>query len=102
VAFALFDSEASFDSGDSPLRAGRVGVTDGACVWSVEVPRGAYALKVYHDVNGNGRLDTGRMGIPKEPYGFSNGARGRFGPPSFGAARFELDEARSELVIDLH
>ena len=31
-----------------------------------------YAVAVYHDVNGNGRLDTVPPGLPTEPYGFSN------------------------------
>jgi uncharacterized protein (DUF2141 family) len=47
------------------------------------VPAGQHAIKVFHDVNANGKLDTNWMGIPNEPYGFGNDARGKFGPPSF-------------------
>lgn len=50
------------------------------------MPAGKYAVKVFHDVNNNGELDVNLIGIPKEPYGFSNNARGRFGPPDFSAA----------------
>ena len=54
---------------------------------------GTYAIKAYHDRNGNGRLDTGAFGAPVEPYGFSNDARGTFGPPPFTAATFTLPAA---------
>ena len=39
----------------------------------------------------NEKLDTNFFGIPKEQFGFSNNAKGRFGPPSFESASFELD-----------
>lgn len=42
---------------------------------------GQYTVKVYHDIDENEELNTGAFGIPKEPYGFSNNARGTFGPP---------------------
>lgn len=54
------------------------------------LPDGDYAFSVMHDVNGNGKLDTNAMGIPTEPFVFSNGAMGPFGPPKFEAARFSL------------
>jgi uncharacterized protein (DUF2141 family) len=53
------------------------------------LPRGAYAVAVIHDENGNNRLDT-LAGIPREGYGFSNDAAVRFGPPKFAAARFDV------------
>jgi len=51
---------------------------------------GRYAAVVYQDVNVNGELDTGFMGLPTEPFGFTAGARVRFGPPSFDAAAFDV------------
>jgi uncharacterized protein (DUF2141 family) len=35
---------------------------------------GRYAIIVFHDENGNGELDKNVLGIPTEPYGFSNGS----------------------------
>jgi uncharacterized protein (DUF2141 family) len=49
------------------------------------VPPGRYAVAVYHDVNGNGRLDRSAIGFPQEPYGFSNDI-GRTSIPTFQAA----------------
>lgn len=50
------------------------------------LPAGPLAISLFQDVNGNGRLDMGALGIPTERYGFSNNARGRFAPPRFEQA----------------
>ncbi|MFH7320519.1 DUF2141 domain-containing protein [Desulfurivibrio sp. D14AmB] len=65
------------------------------------LPPGRYAVSVYHDVNGNGRLDTNRFGVPTEPYGFSLDARGSFGPPSFEDASFTVADQPLALEINL-
>ena len=51
-----------------------------------DLPPGQYAAVAFQDANGNGKLDKNLLGIPKEPYGFSNDARGSVGPPKFSAA----------------
>ena len=38
------------------------------------------------------------VGMPKEPWGMSNNARGNFGPPKFEDARFEL-KGDTSLVV---
>ncbi len=50
------------------------------------LPPGRYAVVVVHDANRNGDIDLNFFGIPTEGWGFSNGARGTLGPPSFDAA----------------
>ena len=50
------------------------------------LPDGPLALSLFQDANGNGRLDMNAMGLPTEPYGFSNNAAGNFGPPQFEQA----------------
>jgi uncharacterized protein (DUF2141 family) len=54
------------------------------------LPPGQYAAVAFQDSNGNGKLDKNFLGIPKEPYGFSNGARGAAGPPKFSDAAITL------------
>jgi uncharacterized protein (DUF2141 family) len=55
-----------------------------------ELPEGLYAAVAFQDFNGNGKLDKNLFGVPKEPYGFSNGARSNAGPPKFADARVTL------------
>lgn len=61
---------------------------------------GKYALRVFHDKNNNGKLDTSFLGIPKERFGFSNNVMGKLGPPSFEDQLFELN-ANSTHQINL-
>lgn len=48
---------------------------------SLKLKEGSYAISAFHDKNSDKKLNTNSVGIPKEAYGFSNNARGWFGPP---------------------
>jgi uncharacterized protein (DUF2141 family) len=60
------------------------------------VPKGSWAVLVFLDEIGNGELDRNLIGIPKENYGFSRDARGKFGPPGFDDAVIEV---RDEVTV---
>ena len=55
-----------------------------------DIPEGDYAVTIFHDKNGDGKLNTNFVGIPKEPYGFSNNPFAMFGPPSFEKCIFQV------------
>lgn len=63
------------------------------------LPEGTYAVKVFHDVDDNGRMNVNWLGIPTEPYGFSNDAMGTFGPPDFKAASFKVGAGSTTIRI---
>jgi uncharacterized protein (DUF2141 family)/uncharacterized membrane protein len=85
---------------DGALRAASVAIKDGRAVAVFErVPYGSYAVQAYQDRNGNGTLDRNFLGIPSEPYGFSNGARRATGPPRYADAAFTL--AVPALTVDV-
>ena len=65
------------------------------------VAPGSYAVTVYHDENGNGKLDTNWIGIPKEPVAVSNNAKGRMGPPKYKDAMFTIEDGDKALQISL-
>ncbi|MDX2151611.1 MAG: DUF2141 domain-containing protein [Bryobacteraceae bacterium] len=92
VAVALFDNAAAYPTKPEKARASvREAIVNGeARVEFKDLPAGTYAIAAYHDANGNGKMDTNFIGIPKEPTGASNDAKGRMGPPSFKAAQFSL------------
>jgi uncharacterized protein (DUF2141 family) len=66
-----------------------------------DLPPGEYAFAVFHDANGNGRLDRNRMGMPVEMSTFSNDAQGFMGPAPFEAARFALPAAGRSMAVNL-
>lgn len=67
----------------------------------LSLPLGKYAVAVYHDLNADGKLNTNFLGIPKEPYGFSNDSMGMFGPPSFEEAAFKIEQDGMKITINL-
>lgn len=53
---------------------------------------GTYAVSVFHDANGNGKLDT-FVGIPKEGYGFSRNPPFRPRAPRWNEAEMDISGA---------
>jgi uncharacterized protein (DUF2141 family) len=66
-----------------------------------EVEPGRYAVIVMQDVNNNTKLDRNILGVPTEPYGFSNNATGFLAAPSFDAAAVTIDDTGQHLEIVL-
>lgn len=50
---------------------------------TIYLPKGKYGVVAFHDLNNNEKLDTNFIGIPTEPYGFSNDARAMLSKPDF-------------------
>jgi uncharacterized protein (DUF2141 family) len=65
------------------------------------VPFGEYAIKLFHDENGDNKINTNFLGIPTESYGFSNNAKALFGPPSFEKAKFIVSSDTVRVKIDV-
>ena len=70
------------------------------CVFS-ELPPGEYAIRLYHDVHENNKLDFNFLGMPKEKFGFSNNAKVRFGPPKYDKVKFALEAEEKTINITL-
>jgi len=89
IRMAVYSGENNFMQKE--LTAKEIKVTGKEVIVVFEnVKDGEYAISTYHDVDNNKELNTGFMGIPKEPYGFSNDARGTFGPPTYEKAKFKV------------
>ena len=65
---------------------------------------GQYAIILFHDENGNGKLDKNALGVPTEPYGFSNNVQGFLGPPAFKKAVMQVnaDDKAVRIVLIYH
>lgn len=60
---------------------------------TVNLPRaGKYAVAVFQDKNGNNKLDSNFLGIPNEPFGFSNLKSFPMGSPKFKTAAIDVDK----------
>lgn len=80
---AVYDSDRGFQSREEVLSVVRP-TTGSPLSVELELPaEGAYALAAFHDLNGNGKLDTNVFGVPTEPYGFSKVPPSKWREPAF-------------------
>lgn len=99
---ALVDKKETFLSDKPPLKGIKAPIKDNTSrVVLDSLLFGEYAISVYHDENDNGKLDTKMFIIPKEPYGASNNAPSKYGPPKYEHAKFELkqDSLKKEIRL---
>lgn len=90
ISVGVFLGQESYDAGAAVTGANvTVDAAEEVVIISGLEP-GEYGLKLFHDVNGNGKMDTNPFGMPVEPFAFSNNAKGRFGPAAWDAARFSV------------
>ena len=91
--------ECEKDAQARPATAPAAGMPAGTVQLRFErVPPGTYAISLFHDENGNGKLDK-QLILPREGYGFSRDAPVRFGPPSFASAAFAVAGADQDQTI---
>jgi uncharacterized protein (DUF2141 family) len=102
MALAVFDSEDTYKARSDAVQKAFLPISSDPVVWKTSLPLGrTYAVIVYQDVNGNRELDMRLLGMPKEPVGVSNDARGRMGPPAFASASFVFDGNVTTIEITL-
>lgn len=89
LMIAIFRGEDAYKN-NVPVSAASEKIEGDTVTASFTLEPGEYGIKLYQDVNDDGKLNTGAFGIPTEPYGFSNNAPVRFGPPGWAAAMFEV------------
>jgi uncharacterized protein (DUF2141 family) len=66
-----------------------------------DLREGEYAVVVVHDANDNGKLDKGFFGLGGESYGYSNGAQGWLGQPSFEKVKVTVTAPETRIEIEL-
>lgn len=101
VLLSLFKGEAGFPSkSDAAVSSAKATITGNkAVVVFNNIPHGEYAISIMHDEDGNGKMNTNMLGIPKEGYAASRNAKGSFGPPKYEDARFKLEGAEVKLDV---
>lgn len=98
----LVNSDAAWNGKAEPV-TGRIAKADTSGEVSLvfkDLAAGKYAIRVMHDENDNGKLDTNAVGMPTEGYGFSNNPV-VMRPATFEEATFEVTEAGNTINIVL-
>jgi uncharacterized protein (DUF2141 family) len=99
---ALCDSQEDYEAEDQPFLGKENPINGNQSIWTIEdLQFGEYAIKVFHDEDDDGEMDTNFLGMPSENYGFSNDARGSFGPASWEDAKFLFNSAKDTVLINI-
>lgn len=106
LVFALCDSERCHqlrDKGYKDIKAELLESSPASRKYLVRgLKPGEYSISGYNDMNGNGRLDTGLFGIPKEPVGFSVLNAAKLGAnPAWDSVKFSVDSAPASVYFHL-
>lgn len=90
VRLSLFKGADAYNGG-APVGGRAIDVSSGTGTATFTgLEPGKYAIRAFHDLNGNSTLDTNALGLPSEPFAFSNNAPANFGPAKFDAAAFDV------------
>jgi len=101
VKIAVFNSSEKW-LGEEPVYSSTINVEGQSVAWKLkDVPYGDYGIAAFHDENKNGKMDKNFLGIPLEPYGFSNNVRVNFGPPKWEKAKFVVKGSTTEVSIEV-
>lgn len=99
---AIYDNSQAFPSHpEMAIKLGKIKAMEGSMgIGFPEFTPGIYAIAIFQDENENGKLDTNIVGMPKEPFGFSNNPKINFRAPTFEEAKIELHS--SEEIFPIH
>ncbi len=91
ISVAVYNSKEGFLKFDKVFKCDSIIAEKGITHIAIkDLPEGEYALAIFHDENGNDKLDTNWLGIPKEKVAFSNAKMKTFGPPPFKECVFKV------------
>jgi uncharacterized protein (DUF2141 family) len=102
IMLSVFDSEAAHDGGGRPVAEAAVPVAGGKAVATFAgLAPGRYAIKAFHDIDGDGKMGSTPFGMPTEPFAFSNDAQPQGGPAKWQAANFAVTAPATTTAITI-
>lgn len=102
VRLGVYDEARYPDNNSTPIASADTNAVEGQTIITIHgVPPGVYAIQTFQDVNANGKMDTSWVGLPLEPFGFSQDAVPFLSKPSFDEVKFILVAGDNYLTIHL-
>lgn len=105
VLVSIYNDAQKFpkDAAKYAIGKAQVSIVNGtATATFTDLPPGTYAVALLHDENDDLQMNTNMVGIPKEGFGFSNNAKGIFGPPPFSKAAFSITGKQTMTTIKMN
>jgi uncharacterized protein (DUF2141 family) len=102
LRLGLYNAALYPDDDSKPIASADVPAIGGETVVTLHgIVPGIYAIETFQDVNANNKMDTTWVGLPLEPFGFSQDARPFLSKPSFDDVKFTLAAGENTQVIHL-
>ena len=93
LIIGVFNNEAMFLKDGAAFKNYTIVVNEASETIVIKnLPKGDYAISLYHDKNSDNECNLNFLGIPKEGYGFSNNIKPKFSAPSYKDCKFSLVE----------
>ena len=100
IYVSIFNSEPTY-KGREPYLSFCLNADNEKVTKDLSLPAGQYVFSIYQDSNGNEKLDTSLIGIPKEKFGFTN-YDGKSAPGSFNRHKVEITQNKNEVEVTLY
>lgn len=101
LRLGLYDQSRYPDDNSKPIASADVpAIAPETVIVLHNIPPGTYAVQTFQDVNSNNQMDTSWLGLPEEPFGFSQDAKPFLSKPGFDEVKFNL-MTDGNLVIHL-
>jgi uncharacterized protein (DUF2141 family) len=102
LRLGVYDESSYPDDNSKPIASADIPAVPGETVITLHaIPIGVYAIQTFQDVNANNKMDTSWIGLPLEPFGFSQDATPFLSKPSFDDVKFTLAAGANSQVIHL-
>ena len=100
VIVGVYGTDNKFPNPDDQLKVYKFKVKRSELVATIRnLKFGIYAIAIYQDVNRNGKIDKDFIGIPTEPYAFSNNYHPTIKAPDFNDCKFEYNASNNTITI---
>ena len=102
IRLGLYDKALYPNDDSTPLASADVTAVAGETIITLhDLAPGVYAIQTFQDVNSNDKMDTSWIGLPLEPFGFSQDATPFLSKPSFDDVKFTLVAGENTQIIHL-
>jgi uncharacterized protein (DUF2141 family) len=102
VMAVLFNSEDAYNGKGAPVRQMMIKAASAEVSQLVQgLAPGRYAIKSFHDIDGDSKMGFNPFGMPTEPFAFSNNAVGNMGAAKWADAAFEVKAGANSHSIEI-
>lgn len=96
IKIGVFNSDTNFLKEGAAIKNYSVKVEKNTATITIfDLPKGEYAVSMYHDENSDNICNRNLVGIPKEAYGFSNNVKPVLSAPTFNECKFSFYESKT-------